>query len=56
MKIRQVYSVEQTVYFESQTDRVLIYVEFTAVIVLKYMDILSLDCKEHFYPEYSSIF
>ena len=33
-----------TVYFESQTDRVLIYVEFTAVIVLKYRGILSLDC------------
>ena len=36
MEIRQAYSVEQTVYFESQTDRVLICVEFTAVVVLKY--------------------
>ena len=36
MEIWQAYSVEQTVYFESQTDRVLLYVEFTAVIVLKY--------------------
>ena len=36
--------IEQTVYFENQTDRVLIYVEFTAVIVLKYRGILSLDC------------
>ena len=44
MEICQAYSVEQTVYFESQTDRVLIYVEFTAVIVLKYRGILSLDC------------
>ena len=44
MEILQAYSVEQTVYFESQTDRVLIYVEFTAVIVLKYRGILSLDC------------
>ena len=44
MEIWQAYSVEQTVYFESQTDRVLIYVEFTAVIVLKYRGILSLDC------------
>ena len=44
MEIWQAYSVEQTVYFESQTDRVLINVEFTAVIVLKYRDILSLDC------------
>ena len=43
MEIGQAYSVEQTVYFESQTDRVLIYVEFTAVIVLKYRGILSLD-------------
>ena len=43
MEIWQAYSVDQTVYFESQTDRVLIYVEFTAVIVLKYMGILSLD-------------
>ena len=43
MEIRQAYSVEQTVYFESQTDRVLIYVEFTAMIVLKYRGILSLD-------------
>ena len=44
MEIWQAYSVDQTVYFESQTDRVLLYVEFTAVIVLKYRDILSLDC------------
>ena len=36
MEIRQAYSEEQIVYFESQTDRVLINVEFTAVIVLKY--------------------
>ena len=36
MEIRQAYSEEQIVYFESQTDRVLIYVEFTAVIVLKH--------------------
>ena len=43
MEILQAYSVEQIVYFESQTDRVLIYVEFTAVVVLKYMGILSLD-------------
>ena len=43
MEIRQAYSVEQTVYFVSQTDRVLIYVEFTAVTVLKYRGILSLD-------------
>ena len=42
MEIRKAYSVEQTVYFESQTDRVLIYVEFTAVTVLKYKGILSL--------------
>ena len=34
MEIRQAYSVEQTVYFVSQTDRVLIYVEFTAGIFL----------------------
>ena len=46
MEIRQAYSVEQTVYFESQTDRVLIHVEFTAVIVLKYRGILSLDWME----------
>ena len=44
MEIWQAYSVEQTVYFESQTDRVLIYVQSTAVIVLKYRGILSLDC------------
>ena len=44
MEIRQAYNVEQTVYFESQTDRVLICVEFTAVVVLKYRGILSLDC------------
>ena len=48
MEIRQAYSVEQTVYFESQTDRVLICVEFTAVVVLKYRGILSLDCIHHF--------
>ena len=30
-------------YFENQTDRVLIYIEFTAEIVLKYRGILSLD-------------
>ena len=47
MEIRQAYSVEQTVYFESQTDRVLIYVGFTAAIVLKYRGILSLDCIEN---------
>ena len=47
MEIRQAYSAEQTVYFESQTDRVLIYVEFTAVIVLKYRGILSLDCLDN---------
>ena len=47
MEIWQAYSVEQTVYFESQTDRVLIYVEFTAVTVLKYKGILSLDCIVH---------
>ena len=47
MEIPQAYSVEQTVYFESQTDRVLIYVEFTAVTVLKYKGILSLDCIVH---------
>ena len=34
-----------TVYFESQTDRVLICVEFTAVIVLKYRGMLSLVCR-----------
>ena len=43
MEIQQAYSVEQTVYFENQIDRVLIYVEFTAVSVLKYRGILSLD-------------
>ena len=46
MEIWQAYSVEQTVYFESQTDRVLIYVQSTAVIVLKYRGILSLDWTE----------
>ena len=50
MEIWQAYSVEQTVYFESQTDRVLIYVQSTAVIVLKYMGILSLDCKPVWTP------
>ena len=44
MEICQAYGVEKNCCFESQTARVLIYVEFTAVIVLKYMDILSLDC------------
>ena len=44
MEIRQAHCAEQTVYFESQTDRVLIYLEFTAVIVLKYRGTMSLDC------------
>ena len=44
MEIRQASSVEQTnKQIVSQTDRVLIYVAFTAVIVLKYRGILSLD-------------
>ena len=44
MEIQQAQCAEQTVYFESQTDRVLIYLEFTAMIVLKYRGTLSLDC------------
>ena len=43
----QAYGFYLTVYFESKSDRVLIYVIFTAVIVLKYRGILSLDCIQH---------
>ena len=41
--VQTMIKCRHTVYFESQTDRVLIYVESTAVIVLKYRGTLSLD-------------
>ena len=40
MEIWQAYSVEQTVCFESQTDRVLIYVEYIVYIIKNNLRVL----------------